>query len=232
VHKRIASVLAIVIIALSALTVSAQTSKRYSIAPSDTLIQDADPSDLTIFDIYQRNISTDTLQLSWFLLSKEIPEGWEYSMCDLGHCYASFPSGPADMFPADPDEEAFLGLNIHPHAIAGTAVVRVYVYDKTAPAGGDTLTWIIRSGVASVDREHFVVANVAPNPFTGVVHVQLDRMTSGEFELLDVSGVVVRKLSIQHGLELTLDLSALPAGSHFLRLTGSEVFKTLRLIKY
>jgi hypothetical protein len=212
-----------------------ETQRRYVIVPADTLVEFAPPGWLTIFDIYQKNISTDTLQFAWILVSKDIPNGWDYSMCDLGHCYGLFPEEPSDMAPTEPNEQAFLGLNLYPKGVAGTAVVRIYVYDKEFPNAGDTLTWIVSSAPEANVHERGIASNLSasPNPFIGRTSVTLDEGTS-KLIVTNTLGVVVKRLDVKaqaRGVEL--DLSSLPSGQYFLHSTlrDGKLGRPFKLLK-
>lgn len=149
-------------LSLGMLTATGSRSQTYVIAPGDTLEVVAPFDNISIHDIYQQNISGDTLWLGWALVDVNLAPGWDYSLCDYGTCYAPIPDS-GSMYPVVPTGEGFLGLNINPYQIAGVGSMRVYVYDKNFPNDGDTVTWLVSAGNVGMASLSDVV-RVYPNP--------------------------------------------------------------------
>lgn len=164
-------------------------SQTYSISPNDTIVVTAPYYTITIFDIFQDNISGAPLNLGWTLISNNLVAGWDFSLCDYNTCYIGIPaSGTMATVPAA--GQGFLGVNVDPTNISGTGVVRIYVYDVTAPNGGDTLTWIINTppvGIDAVEGAN-ISLNVYPNPTTDVLYVTSNANQNATVTILDVTG--------------------------------------------
>ena len=210
---------------------SAADAQTYVVTPNDTLNCIAEFNELRIFDIYQENVSGDTLQLDWSAVSVDLPVGWDYSMCDFGHCYPGVPGG--SMLPVEPIEEGFLGLNIMPGTTSGTGEVRVYVFDVNAPAQGDTLTWLIRTedltGIAETGDVRFTVY---PNPASDLLTFNLPEHGTGNHTvtMFDALGRTVLQTALTADYTV-LDLGSLSNGSYALQLTrDSSTLATRRLV--
>lgn len=67
-------------------------SQSYIISPNDTIVVTAPFFTITIFDIFQDNISGSPLNLGWTLISNNLVAGWGYSLCDFNTCYTGIPA--------------------------------------------------------------------------------------------------------------------------------------------
>lgn len=78
------------IVVLSAVRVFAQGEQRsYTLEPSNTIITTTNVlEDVTKYYIHQKNITGKEINISWKRLSLDIPSQWDFSLCDLGTCYA------------------------------------------------------------------------------------------------------------------------------------------------
>jgi len=199
------------LIALLNITFFQGKSQTYSISPDDTLNVTAPANQLSIFDIYQNNISGDTLYLAWNLISMNIQAGWDYSLCDYASCYTGLPSS-GTMDPVVSTSMGFLGLNINPYAIQGTATVRIYVYDVSAPSSGDTLTWIVSSEPAAIGELTEKDVLVYPNPADDFLYFSSNTMIANYY-ILDQSGRMVQSSS---KLTSMIPLSSLASGRYTL----------------
>lgn len=201
----------ILFIAVLSFTLFQGKSQTYSISPNDTLIVTAPANQLSIFDIYQNNISGDTLYLAWNLISMNIQSGWDYSLCDYASCYTGLPSS-GTMDPVISTSMGFLGLNINPYAIQGTATVRIYVYDVAAPSNGDTLTWIVSSEPAAVGELANDDVVLYPNPADDFLYFSSNTIIESYF-ILDQSGRMVQSSS---KLTTWIPVSSLASGRYTL----------------
>ena len=81
-----------------------------------------------------------------------VPSGWQYSVCDFGTCYSGIPVGPNTMDTVAVNGQGFLGLNIDPSGVAGSGIVKLYVYQNGFPNSGDTLTWTINASMVGIEE--------------------------------------------------------------------------------
>jgi hypothetical protein len=208
--------------------------QNYVISPDDTLIATAPYNDLTIFDIFMQNTANNKISLSWTTISSNIPTGWDYSLCDLGTCYPGLPAG-ATMDSVNVGGQGFLGLNINPYALPGTATVRIYVYETGNQANGDTLTWIINSAPTNINEVTLEsLVSIYPNPAIDMINIGMtstDRQIAF-VELYTITGKKLIQRSIAGGISEVMDISAYPAGVYFIRLISEDgAFADKKLIK-
>ena len=207
-------------------------SQTYQILPNDTLVVTAPYNTITIFDIYQQNISGAPLNLGWTLIQNGLVAGWDFSLCDYTTCYAGFPAS-GTMTTVPDSGQGFLGVNVDPTNISGTGIVRFYVFDVTDPNGGDTLTWNISTPPVGIDDFMSVAQlSVYPNPATSDVFVNVTGSTAnGVVTVNDVAGrVVAGGIQTAPG-NFRVDVATLPAGNYILVYTDRDgVTEQRRLI--
>jgi hypothetical protein len=210
------------------LLANAAKAQSFSLDPGPVVYVVAPFNNLSIFDIYQQNLLPDSLLLQWSFVSMDLPAGWDYSMCDLGHCYPGIPGG--EMFPFGPGEMGFLGLNINPSSISGTGSVQVYVYDVNFPDDGNTLTWIVSTTDLGIGEQAQASFNVFPNPSNDQCTVQLDKPIAPNNEILvrSLDGRTVTRMPA--GPVSTIPTSQLPSGTYTVSLMqggGTLMVRTL-----
>jgi hypothetical protein len=196
----------------------------YIVSPNDTVETIVPQDQLSIVDIYQRNISGDTIQLAWTKVYESIPAGWDYSLCDFGTCYPGFPAGGTMALVLPPDS-GFLGVNVDPYALAGTLTVRFYVYETSAPTQGDTLTWIISAQSTGIEDIATVNLELYPNPAIDYIQVNTTNM---EFPvkatIYDIKGKVMLTTNIIQQNEI-LDVLSLPAGTYIIEVQNKSIIR-------
>lgn len=210
--KKVLVIISAAIIAFS----SESKAQTYSITPNDTLVVTAPYFTITIFDIFQDNISGAPLNLAWTLVSNNLVPGWDFSLCDYTTCYTGLPAS-GTMTTVPDSGQGFLGLNVDPVNISGTGTVRIYVYDVTNPNGGDTLTWIVSTPPVGIETPaDLAFLQIYPNPAIDVLHIQ----PGGSYGItsamvVDVTGrQVVQGVMSANGV-YTLQVAALPDGIYF-----------------
>jgi hypothetical protein len=194
------------------------SSPNYSVTPGTTLEDTAGFNTLSIYDIYQVNISQSTIQLKWNLISINIPQGWDYSICELGTCYPGIPNG-GTMDSVVPGDMGFLGLNINPFFIQGTAVVKVFVYENGYYSQGDTLTWIIHALTTSYNEFKFDdEIKLYPNPTAEILNILLPYKEFA-WTIFDFSGKKIRNGFSMKENEV-ISVSDLKEGRYFILITA------------
>lgn len=213
-------------------TLSTSSAQTYTVSPSHTLYVNAVYNTISIFDIFQENISNDTIYLEWELISNDLVPGWDFSLCDYGSCYAGIPSfGFMDTVFAG--GQGFLGLNIDPHTIEGTGTLRIYVYESNASSAGDTLTWVVTAGPNGTVAGLSPSVSVYPNPATDFVTIDMRRSPAPivSITVLNMLGQQVAEKAVSSGLE-QFDIRNLPEGTYLLLLNDENgVRHTSSLIK-
>jgi hypothetical protein len=202
----------------------------YSIQPSKSMTVTAPYSSVTIFDIYQKNTSTNKIILKWERVSINLPSQWQYSMCDFGSCYPGIPVGPNTMDTVPGNGNGFLGLNIDPGTTDGTGIVKVFVYQNGFHSNGDTLTWYIKTLAAGVEE---LTANsgikIFPNPAQNNLNINLNTTETANVYLMDALGRQI--LTSQVSSNASLDISTLDKGFYTLVIQTKDKQFFKRVIK-
>ncbi len=122
--------------------------------------------------------------------------------------------------------------NITATQVAGTA--KVTVTSQETPSISATCTVTVTAATIPQAVEDALLAKVvvAPNPFTTQLQVVNPEGTPAAYELVSLSGVVLRA-GMSDGIETEIDTADLPAGLYFVRLTGENgAQRTVRVVKY
>lgn len=141
----------------------------------------------------------------------------------------------------DPDPGARLTLEIVDGPSQGTATVQgdSILYRPAAGfVGSDSLSYAVTDEWGDTDTAVVSITvevgtsvrlaagqdfSLAPNPGHGYLSLRFEQPWSGEVQLLDLSGRVLRQQEVQQGTALRLDgLSALPSGVYVLRGVGTS----------
>jgi hypothetical protein len=201
----------------------------YSITPAKSMTVTAPYSSVTIFDINQKNTSSSKIILKWKLVSMSLPPTWQYSMCDYQTCYSGIPAGPNTMDTIPGNGQGFLGLNIDPTTTSGSGVVKVYVYQNTFPANGDTLTWHVNTPAVGIE-EIFAGSGIKiyPNPAKDLLTVDLNNFEAIKVNLFDALGRIVLTAPLSLSAT-TLNISALDKGFYTLVIDtkDKQLFKQI-----
>lgn len=229
--------LALFLIAFSGIAF-AQTKlqKRYTITPTNVLVERADFNMQNDFKIYQDNISDDTLILKWQLISKSLVNGWDYSTCAFGICYTGIPDSLCTMNPLPPHETAFLSLLIDPKDHKGTGKATYYVYDSQNPSVRDTISFIISTDMNSISDHALANAwSLYPNPASESISIKIDHNGSpgSSIRISNIVGQTVYTASVRMGVT-EVPVNTLSPGIYFVRYdSGDSGFsiKKLEIIK-
>lgn len=210
------------------------TGRTYTIEPSPRVVSTTNElEEVTKYYIHLKNISDTDIELSWKKLSFNPPAEWDYSLCDLGTCYAGIPDGEHTMFTVVKDSSGFLAPSIYPAGKSGTATIVIMVWDKNNPSLVDTLTWAITAtttaGVRSWVANHQEL-RFSSNPSNGRTTIVFDATSSGTLVFIDMKGVRQKEYIVDGAKSLDADLSELPAGQYvaqFINRDGSIIYNKL-----
>ena len=122
--------------------------------------------------------------------------------------------------------------NITATQVVGTAKVTVTSQENPSIAATCTVTVTAATVPQAVEDALLAKVVVAPNPFTTQLQVVNPEGTPAAYELVSLSGVVLRA-GMSDGTETEIDTADLPAGLYFVRLTGENgAQRTVRVVKY
>ena len=219
------------VILLTASTAFAQGERTYTVDPSVTYKTTTPVLDeITKFYIHFKNTTGKELNFGWKKLSMDIPTGWDYSLCDLGICYAGIPDGEHS-FVIEKDSSGFLAPNLFPDNITGTATIQMAVWDVDHPTVTDTLTWIITAKPQSdvkINIQPSLLLRLNPNPATDDLSIDLGTVSSGTIQVVTITGATILNHSITNTQTTTIDLSSYTPGTYLVifRATDGSIAKT------
>lgn len=221
------------VIVLSILAGCAHVSAQsFAISPNDTLWVNAPLTSLSIHDIYQVNGTGGPLDLAWDSIMVDLPEPWDYSTCDFGHCYPGIPAAGGAMLPVGVGELGFLGLNLMPNNVPGTGVVQLRVYDVTDAANGVVLTWIVAAGVVGVaDMNAEAGFELYPIPAQDELRIRTLLAAGTEVKVYDLGGKAVQVPMQRSADGLMLHVASLQAGAYVLVLNNATGVSRRSFIK-
>lgn len=213
----------------AAVICNAQT---YSISPARTVSFNAAYYNVTVNDIYMVNTGNNAITLTWEKISESAPNGWSYSMCDLGTCHPGIPQGPTTMSTVAVGGQGFLGLNVDPSNIPGNGMVKVRVYQQGFINKADTLTWYVTAGPTALKETagDFLGVHVYPNPASEKIVVQGSTAGEGKLKITDLTGRIISELEVT-GFSREVNVSGLNKGVYLVHFTSEGKKYTTRFIK-
>lgn len=173
------------------------------------------------------NVSGDTLNLSWDLIEKVTPTGWDYSYCDYVTCYdASYFHGT--MEPITGTEHGFIKVNVLTN-VAGWAYFKFAVYNVDAPAEADTIEFWF-NGIVSVQQMEKKEISIYPNPTSGDKDLTIRNLPSNStVEIYNSLGqrVFMTNSGENESLLITQDFNK---GAYIVRIHANGGIETRKLI--
>ena len=210
----------------------AKSQVSYSVSPANTVSVTAPFSQATVKDVYQVNTGASKIVLKWERLLVNLPVGWTVSICDFGACYGNIPLlSTMDTIPVS--GKGLLGLNIDPGTIAGSGVVKVYVYQDGYYSSGDTITWNITSSAVGIEEISLSTGIfVYPIPAKDILNVNFNT-ADHEFMrvyIIDAIGREVFNINVTEQSN-QIDVSKLNTGFYNLIIESSSMRLCKKIIK-
>lgn len=213
-----------ILIGLLTFSLNAQ---NFTFNPAQHIDEEIQEENYSVHGISLMTTDLSPIHFEWSLIENTLPEGWSYSLCDLGGCYVGVPNG--GVMDDITEEEAlagvtgFLKLNITASTFYGEGDIVFYVFESGNPTYGDTvsmhISWANSSSAIAENRLNNV--NLYPNPvlnslnFTNLNEVDkiqilgltgeilIDFSPKSKAEKLDVSkiseGIYIAKIIDEHG---------------------------------
>ncbi len=187
-----------------------------------------------------KNNSHQTLNLRWEIIVDEAPDGWRFSVCDQNTCYFTtnttnvdfydrIPYAPVIMLPGD---TAKLNLNVFPIGQAGTANIRINLYDLANPKAllNTAYYFVTIEGVTPVTEVDKGRLRIYPNPVTDYLTITKNTFIR-QLWVSNVLGKRVRTFDTSFGNKY--DIADLPDGIYLVSMVDAnrKVVKTVRISK-
>ena len=187
-----------------------------------------------------RNTGTDTLTLSWEIVSDSAQPGWVYTgFCDKNNCY-DFLIGSKHSFTMLPGTVGILELHLTQGCIPGTGNVKFLLWNAADSVGTVQLVTMAvtmtqgvacANGIAAVPAEQFTLY---PNPATEQLKVTIPQnLNNGRVEIFNILGskVYSEPVSINEPIR-NVDLTGFDAGFYIAAITeAGKVIATKRFAK-
>ncbi len=200
----------------------------------------SDTYDYTTCHVRLKNNDRKTLNLRWELIMDEAPQGWRFSVCDQNTCYFTtnttnvdyydhIPYAPIIMMPGD---TAKLQLNVFPIGMAGTANVRLNLYDLANPKQllNTAYYFVTIEGLTPVTETDKAKLRVYPNPVSDYLTITRNTFIK-QLWVSNVLGKRVRIFDTSFGNRY--DIADLPDGIYLVSMVDAnlKVVKTVRISK-
>lgn len=121
----------------------------------------------------------------------------------------------------------------HDNVILARSAYELRLYELPANAQGYTITATFRYEEWGIDDPiaDFVGLKLAPNPATSSVKMNIQGVNGMvNCSIIDMSGRVVYNANVNAEAETTLNVSSMPAGAYFVRITNDSFSKVEKLI--
>jgi hypothetical protein len=186
-------------------------------------------SDYEVTAIYVQNISANPLFLGWELLESTLLDNWDYSLCDLGQCYAGIPNG-GTMNTIAPGDSGFLKMNFSPELTSGTGVVKFLVFNLDNNTEKDTVAFsynIISTNISKAPNPYSF--RFFPNPCREKLTFNNTSGDQMSIEIFDAMGAIKESITIPSGISF-INVAQLSPGLYFIASSDGAVRNTLKLL--
>jgi hypothetical protein len=207
--------------------------QQFSITPADSVNIDVIEGIEGEATIYFRNNGNSDLTLVWDQSGNTLGTAWSVSICDNELCY--FSAYPGDtMLPISGGQSAFLKFTctIDP-GDAGSGQLRYMVHAAEDTANVVEVTFNV-NGIVSVNPTSLAnQVNISPNPVSTVLTMRATtgKLDKGEAQVYDLSGKLLREVSVKGVDALDINVQTLPEGAYLLRYVSKDGVVTRRFLK-
>lgn len=178
--------------------------------------------DLLIF-----NNTGDSLDIGWSMIYNDMPNGWDYSLCDFGTCYPGIPSN-GKMKRMGVSDTAFLKINLSAMNIAGSGTVVFVVEPKIGEK--DTITFNISATPLSLKDNYFNNSlSLFPNPASDFLIADFKSAQNASLIISDIMGTVIKQDKLIAGKNI-FSVQDLAEGVYFCSFLTDGYTETKKII--
>jgi len=199
------------------------TAQNFQYDPAQHIDEEIQAENFSFHEIKMITHDLSGIHFRWILIDNTLPEGWSYSLCDLGGCYVGIP-GSGTMAEISSQNaldgiQGFFKLNITASNYYGEGDAVFYVYEAGNTANGDTvsmhLSWADpSSGIADGGLNNI---EIYPNPVqSDLFFYKLENID--KIEILGINGQILSSIQ-PNSPELKFDFRGFPGGVYFAKLT-------------
>lgn len=216
------TIVTLVILLLSSIySINAQS---FIATPADSIESTNDINDWLSDYIYIQNTSGSTLNLSFQTITNTMdPIGWTVLLCTSNGCYSYVPTAGSFGTILNGDS-AHLNLHCGFVGIAGTAEIKIKVYETGNPSNSIIVTYRYHAISASrifenTGNNELSLSQNFPNPFSGSTTIKYNlEITNGVLIITDVLGKIVSENTLNNTIgEIRVGENLLP-GIYFYSL--------------
>jgi hypothetical protein len=220
-------IIAWIIFASTAIT----QNQTFSFIPGDQITEQIGLDEFKHFRVEIEHPASDQASFGWRLVENTFLSKWFYSSCDNYGCYSGIPD--SSMFGPLPDSvNGFIRITLNANSMAGTGIVKLYIYDVKYPDDGQFVAFeITASELTAIDDPAQNQFSVYPNPVGDFITVISPSDNTTTFSLIDLSGKTVFKSAVNIESSNTFDVSQLPQGMYFAAFGDLKYRKSFKIIK-
>jgi hypothetical protein len=211
---------------ISILSFSFSFSQGFSVSPSHSVSTTIQTDEYITSQISFTNTTTDSLFLSWNLLEKVTPTGWDYSYCDFNSCYDATKT-EGTMAPIPAGENGFIKVNVMT-TVESWSYFRFSVFNVEMPELADTIEFWF-NGIADIKDNPKESISIYPNPITSGDDWTIKNLPlNSTVEIFNSLGQKIGK-TIQASSNLTID-GDFTKGVYILKIHHNKRVETRKLI--
>ncbi len=215
----------IIILLLFPLALSSQT---FSFDPGAEIVDQVNYDEYSVHQIDILNETADTLQLSWKLVEKTFPEGWEVTLCDNVACYGGLPNSN-DFYPIFDDNHGFVKLTVNPYQIAGTLEFLFLIFPTGNQNDFVEMRFSLTAGeTTATNAPTSESIKFWPNPVSETLYFKNNDSIPLFVNLTNITGQSLHSLHIQPQSQQEISVEHLENGMYFLKYFADEKFQGAR----
>lgn len=205
--------------------------QTFSFIPGNQITEQIGLDEFKHFRVEIEHPLSDQASFGWMPVENTFLSKWYYSSCDNYGCYSGIPD--SSMFGPLPDSvNGFIRITLNANSMAGTGIVKLYIYDAKYPDDGQFVTFeITASELTTIDEPAQNQFSVYPNPVGDFITVNSPSDNTTTFSLVDLSGKTVFNVAVGAESSNTFDVSKLPRGIYFAAFGDLNYRKSLKIIK-
>ncbi len=205
--------------------------QSFSIVENDTLFVSNLPLEAyTSHYIHVLNNGSGEIEMAWEKVEADIPQDWEYSLCDIGTCYLGIPNGAIVAQNLGADSLGYFGINFTPHS-AGSGVIRIKIWDTSDSENPVYLTWIFSTDIVGIELQTMPNLRVYPNPANSIINFELPQSTEKyAIKIISTMGQMVYEFNEQSSGLISYETSGLASGFYFIRIEQQKQLVLRKLI--
>ncbi len=206
--------------------------ETFSFDPGGTIEDQAAFDEYNVYQIDILNQTSDTLQLTWRLIEKTFPEGWEISLCDNVACYGGLPNSN-DFYPIFGDNHGFIKLVVNPFQITGTMEFVFLIFPTGHPDDYEEMRFTITAGETTATQDLILESvNVWPNPAQNNPQLKNNSNQQLSVRLTTVDGKVLDAFIIIAQDQKEVNTTSLESGVYLLQYFAKDtLLGTQKIVK-